>query len=307
MLLESLSLVDAIYMTVITISTVGFAEVQPLSPVGRMFTVILIIGGGGLAAFSISTIIDFITSGQWRDYWQERRRLTMVKKLSQHVIVCGFGRVGRHVCDELAAEGIPFLVIDTDPDRIEHAERQGYLTLPGNAAEEEILLEAGIYQARGLVAAVKSDSENVFIVLTARSLCHSVYIVSRANYEDSEPKLLRAGANRTIQPYLISGKRMVTMIMRPSVADFLDQVSHAGGMELVLEQIKILSGSDLDGKTIAEAGIGSRFGVTILASRPDVGEFYTPPGPHALLEGGMSIIAMGTPDQLKKLIEATKK
>lgn len=305
-LLEGLTAVDALYMTIITISTVGFGEVKPLSQTGRIFTILLILGGSGLAAFSISTIVDFIVSGQWREYRQHRRRTKMINTLSRHVIVCGFGRVGRHVSDELKAEGIPFVIIDADPERIEHAEKRGYLTLKGNAAREDVLIQAGIRKARGLVAAVNSDAENVFIVLTARSLNESMYIVSRANYEDSEPKLLRAGANRTIQPYLISGKRMVTMLMRPNVADFLDEVAHAGGMELILEQIEILPGSSLDGKKLAESNINSRFGVTVLACRSDTGEFHTPPGPNTLLLGGISVIVLGTPEQIKKLMQAAK-
>jgi len=304
--LENLSVVDALYMTIITISTVGFGEVKPLSETGRVFTIFLIIGGGGLAAFAISATFDFIASGQWQEYRQQRRRLNVINTLSQHVIVCGFGRVGRHVSDELKAEGIPFVVIDPDPERVEHAEKHGYLTLKGNAAREDVLTLAGIDKARGMVVAVNSDAENVFIVLTARSLNESIYIVSRANYEDSEPKLLRAGANRTIEPYLIGGKRMVTMLMRPSVADFLDEVAHAGGMELVLEQIKILSGSFLDGKTIVESGIGANFGVTVLACRSALEKFHTPPGPNTLLVGDLSIIVLGTREQLKKLMEAAQ-
>lgn len=304
--LEDLSIVDALYMTVITISTVGFGEIKPFSETGRIFTIFLIIGGGGLAAFVISATFDFITSGQWQEYWQQRRRLNVIKTLSQHVIVCGFGRVGRHVSDELKAEGIPFVVVDPDPDRVQHAENRGYLTLKGNAAREDILTLAGIHKARGMVVAVNSDAENVFIVLTARSLNESIYIVSRANYEDSEPKLLRAGANRTIEPYLIGGKRMVTMLMRPSVADFLDEVAHAGGLELVLEQIKILPGSFLDGKKIAESGISANFGVTVLACRAASGKFLTPPGPNTLLVGDLSIIVLGTREQLKKLMQAAQ-
>lgn len=306
MLLEGFVFVDALYMTIITLSTVGFGEIKTLSANGRLFTILLIIGGGGLAAFSISTTVDFIVSGQWQDYLQQRRRLRMLNSLSQHVIVCGFGRVGRHVCDELAAEGISFVVIETDQERIEHAEKHGYLAVKGNAARVDVLTNAGICNARGLVAAVNSDAENVFIVLTARSLSESIYIVARANYEDSEPKLLRAGANCTIEPYRISGKRMVTMIMRPNVGDFLDEVVHAGGMELVLEQIQILPSSPLDGKTLSESDISGQYGVTVLACRSVAGEPYTSAGPNTLLKDGMSVIVLGTPTQLKKLMFVAK-
>lgn len=302
-MLEGFPVVDALYMTVITISTVGFGEIRPLSSVGRLFTIFLIIGGGGLAAFAVSTMVEFLVTGQWREYWIRRRKLRMLSSLDKHAIVCGFGRVGRHVSDELAAEGVPFVVLDIDPDRIEHAERKGYLAIQGNAANEKVLHDAGIAKARAMVAAVASDAENVFIVLTARSLNPNIYIVSRANYEDSEPKLLRAGANHTIQPYRISGKRMVTMLMRPNVADFLDEISHAGGLELLLEQVQIAPGSPLVGQTLQEAEIGSRLGVTVLACRSQDGVFHTPPGPGTVLKAHTSMIALGTREQLRALMQ----
>jgi len=245
--LERMSPVDSLYMTVITISTVGFGEVRELSSLGRIFTIGLIIGGGIIVAYSLSVSAEFLMSGEWQSILKKRRRSRMVSNLSDHVIVCGFGRVGRRVSDELTQEGVPFIVVDTRPERIQHAEELGYISMEGNAAKETVLKEAGIGKARALIAAVNSDSENVFIVLTARSLSEDIQIIVRANYEDSEPKMIRAGANRTIVPYDISGKRMVTMLMRPSVSDFLDEVAHAGGLELLIEEIRIESDLPLAG------------------------------------------------------------
>jgi voltage-gated potassium channel len=304
--LEGMSIVDALYMTVITISTVGFGEVRALSPMGRIFTIALILGGGGLAAFSVTVTVDFIMSGEWRVFWETRRRFRMLSELTNHVIVCGFGRVGRHVADELAAENVPFIVIDTDEDRVVQAQKRGYLAITGNAANENLLQKVRIDQARAMVAAVDSDAENVFITLTARSLKSDLYIVARANYEASESKLISAGANRTMMPYHISGKRIVTTLIRPSVADFLDEVVQAGGLELFLEEVRVEPGSVLAGKTIFEAQVRNHLGVTILACRTNEGEFDTRIGPDTTLLPGGLLIVLGTREQLNEMIKLAK-
>jgi len=304
--LEGMDLIDSLYMTVITISTVGFGEVRELTPFGRMFTIGLIIGGGGVVAYSLSVIAEFFMSGEWRKYLEARRRSRMLSNLSDHIIVCGFGRVGRKVASELTQEGVPFIIIDTDSVRIEHAQEFGYIAVVGNAANETMLKQAGIDTARGLVAAVNSDAENVFIVLTARGMNSNIQIVARANFEDSEPKLIRAGANRTIVPYTISGKRMVTMLVRQSVADFLDEVAHVGGMELLLEQIKVEPNSPLAGKTIAESNIRYEQGVTVLACRHVDGKFDTHPGPDTLIEPNGLLLVLGTREQLREVMKYAK-
>ena len=301
--LEGMNIVDALYMTVITISTVGFGEVRALSPLGRMFTIALILGGGGLAAFSVTVAVDFIMSGEWRVYWQTRRRFQMLSKLIDHVIICGFGRVGTHVADELDAEHVPFIIVDTNEDRVAHAQKRGYLAITGNAANETLLQKVKIEHARAMVAAVDSDAENVFITLTAHSLNPDLYIVARANYEESEPKLISAGANRTMMPYLISGKRIVTTLIRPSVADFLDEVVHAGGLEFFLEEVRVEPGSTLAGKTISEAQVRNQLGVTILACRTQEGSFDTRIGPETILQPGGLLIVLGTREDLHEIMK----
>jgi len=227
----------------------------------------------------------------------------MVSNLSEHIIVCGFGRVGKKVSSELRAEGIPFIVLDDDEQRFAHAQEYGYLAMKGNAANEGVLHQVGIDSARGLVSAVDSDAENVFIVLTARGLNPTLNIVARANYEDSEPKLLRAGANRTLVPYHIGGKRLVTMLLRPSVADFLDEVSHASGMEFLIEEIPVGESSPLAGKTIAQSQIRNLLGVAVLAYRDVNGKFNTHPNSETLIEANGLLLAIGTRDQLRDLMK----
>ena len=296
--LEEMSIVDSIYMTVITISTVGFGEVRELTAAGRMFTIALILGGGGIVAYTLSATAEFFMSGEWRSILESRRNSRMLSELSDHVIVCGFGRVGRRVSNELTHEDVPFIVVDIDPERVEHAWELGYVAVVGNAANENMLKEAGIEQARALFACVNSDAENVFIILTARNLRPNIQIIARANYEDSEPKIIRAGANRTIVPYDISGKRMVTMLMRPNVADFLDEVAHVGGMEFLLEQIHIHPESPLAGKSLSEMDIRNNMGITVLACRHTDGKFETHPGPGSTMEPDSILLVLGTRDQL---------
>lgn len=301
--MESLGTIDALYMTVITISTVGFGEVKPLSPTGRLFTIGLIFSGGGLVAYTLSGTAAFVLSGEWRANWARKKRHSMLAHISHHVIICGYGRIGRHVAHELKAEGIPFVVVDLSPEKIADIMESGYLALQGDASSEANLKEAGIDRARGLVAAANSDAENVFIVLTARSMRKDLLIVARANFEESEPKLLRAGANRLILPYRITGRRMVTMLVRPDVADFLDDIAHAGGMELLLEQVQLMPASPLVGKTLSQAQLPSKLGITVVACKLPNGQLNMRIGPDTVLQENTRLIALGTREQLQALIK----
>jgi voltage-gated potassium channel len=302
-LLEGFTLLDSLYMTVITITTVGFGEVHALSPAGRVFTMLLILGGGGIVAYALTASVEYVVSGQWRLHWTERRNRKMLDSLSGHVIVCGFGRVGRFVAQDLKAEGQPFVVIEKETERMELTRRFGYLALQGNAANESLLEQAGIRRARGLVAALDSDAENVYIALTARGLNPELFIVARANFEESESKLLRAGANRVLLPYRISGRRMVTMLLHPEVADFLEEVSHCGGMELLLEQVKIGRASRLEGLSLAEAKTRLQLNVSVLAYKDPGSAVHQRPGPDTRFVGEMQVFAFGTRDDLRRLID----
>ena len=301
--MERMGTIDALYMTVITISTVGFGEVKPLSPIGRLFTIGLIFGGGGLVAYTLSGVAAFLLSGEWRANRAHKRRRNMLTQISNHVIICGYGRVGRHVAHEFKAEGLPFVVIDPNPEKIAYIREVGYLALQGNAAHEEDLKEAGIDRARGLVAAANTDAENVFIVLTALSMSKDLFIVARANYEESESKLLRAGANCLILPYRMAGRRMVTMLIRPDVADFLDEIAHTSGLELLLEQVELMPTSPLVGQTLAQAQLPRKLGITVVACKYPDGQQNIRPGPDTVLHANAQIIVLGTPDQLQALIK----
>lgn len=303
MWIERADWVTALYMTIITISTVGYGEIEPLSTEGRVFVIFVVIAAVGVTIYATSVVTQILVSGELREQLDRRRERQMIEKLANHIIVCGYGRVGRNVAHELRAEKIPFVVIDPDVKKIEHLRAAGDLAIQGNAANEAMLQEAGIARARGLVAAVNADAENVFIVLTARGMQPNLFIVARANFEQSEPKLLRAGANRVLSPYRIAGRRMVTMIARPEVADFLDEVAHVGSEELLLEQIELAPDSPLVGQTIAQAALSERFGVTVVACRTANHPARRMPGADTLLEANMQLLALGTQEQLQELLK----
>ncbi len=304
--IERWPVMDALYMTVTTLATVGYSEVHPLSQGGRIFTMALIVSGGVMAAYAVTQLAQMVFSGEWREYWEYQKRTRMMTKLTNHIIVCGYGRVGRNVVAELKAEGLPLVVIDLLPAKVALVEESGALAVLGDAAHESKLKEAGIDRARGLVAAAKSDAENVFIVLTARCLRPDLAIVARANVEESEPKLIRAGATRVILPYHITGRRMVTMLVRPDVADFLDEVTHASGMELLLEQIQIAPNSPLVGLTLSAARHRHQFDVTVLACKGADRRWDTRPRSDTVVQASSQLIALGTLEHLQKLIELAR-
>ena len=308
-LIESWSLADAFYMTMITITTVGFSEVQPLTPPGRLFTVFLILGGIGIVTYTTSMVIQYLVSGELRLEIITRRRRSMLAQLQNHYIICGFGRVGRHVAAELHRQKKPFVVIDLSESSIDLCRHLGYYSILGDGADDAILEQAGIYRARSLISAVSSDAVNVFIVLTARSLCPDLVIVARANFDDSEPKLRRAGADQVIIPYAISGKRMVSAADHPEVVDFLDIVMHSPELELWLESVKIEHGSVIEGRSLREVNLRSQIGVNVLSVRLPGQPPLPQPDIDIPLEAGTGLIVLGNREQfeqLSKLITSTK-
>ena len=226
----------------------------------------------------------------------------MLENLQDHIIVCGYGRVGKGVVHELNAENLPFVIIEVDSAIVMRVLETGQLALHGNAADERLLQAAGIDRARGLVVCADSDAENVYIVLTARGMRSDLSIVARASFDESESKLLRAGADRVIRPFSIAGRRMVTMLMRPEVADFIDVVSSAGGLELFVEQVEIAPTSVLVGQTLIEAELASTLGVSVLACHMPDGQLIMRPDSATVLEAGAKLVVLGTREQLQGLM-----
>ncbi len=243
MIIEGWSFLDALYMTIITLSTVGYEEVHSLSTAGKVFSILLIIGGVGVMLYTLTAIVQYLIEGRFANIFGRRRMKEKISKLKKHVILCGYGQVGQEVARVFNDEGIPFVIIELDQEAIDKAVNADYLYLQGNATSDELLKEAGIQKARALVSALGSDADNLYVTLSAREMRPDLFIVARAAVEESEPKLKRAGADRTMSPYRIGGRRLAMLTLRPLVVDFVDTTMHSQGRELVLENIKVLSGS----------------------------------------------------------------
>jgi voltage-gated potassium channel len=302
-LIEGWPWIDAFYMAIITVTTVGFAEVHPLTPAGRLFTAVLIMLGVGGITYSFSALTTYVIAGELQGVLETRRMKHQIGSMMEHYIVCGFGRVGYQVCAELKREGHPLVVVDTNQPSIERARAQGYPVVVGNAGDDQVLHEAGVERARGLVAAVDSDAANLLVVLSARALNRELYIVARANFEDTEAKLLRAGADRVISPYSLGGRRMAQMLLRPDVIDFLDVVMHDESLELLLENLTVGSGCALDRCTVGEARIREKTGTNILGLKRQEGGITISPEPSTVLCAGDVLVALGTRRQLQSLAQ----
>ncbi len=306
MLLEGWQVIDALYMTVITLSTVGFSEVRPLSAEGRLFTTALIVSGVASVGYLFSAISQNIVSGELHGTLRRRRMQKSVDHLEDHFLVCGYGRVGREVAKDLRQRDRSCVVVEVE---LEVLESSDLLYIIGDAADDTILKEAGIERAAGLVAATGSDATNLFITVSAHTLNPDLNIVARANQPSTEAKLLHAGATHVISPYTLGGRRIATQLLYPSVTDFLDVVMHSADLELCLEEIRVEGGSDLDSKTVAEVEVRRRTGANVLALvRHDGSEQSVVNNPPATLriKPGDVLIALGTMDQLQALETLTK-
>ena len=300
MTLEGWNVLDALYMTVITLSTVGFGEIHPISAAGKIFIIVLITAGVGAVAYLFSTLSQYVVSGALTGSFRSRRMQRIIDALSGHFIVCGYGRVGQHVVSDLEDRGRRCVVIESDSTTAERlADR---LVVIGDAADDDALRRAGINRARGLVAATGDDADNLFITLSARSLNPNTLIVARANDPASEPKLLRAGATHVISPFSISGHRIASQLLNPSITDFLDVVMHSADLELWLEEVTVTAGSDLEGKAMETAMLRLEVGANIIAiRRAQERGFTTVPQTGLQVQSGDVMIALGTQEQLHAL------
>jgi len=292
-LIEGWQPFDALYMTVITLATVGFKEVQPLSDEGKLFTIILIISGTGMIAYTLSCLLQFTLEGQLRTILGRKKLESRISKLSDHYIICGFGRIGHRICREFQSRPIPFVVVEKDPLHLERLSREGYLHVEGDATDDETLQSAGIDRARGLVTAVTSDTDNVYITLTARGLNPSLFILARAGEEGSEKKLMRAGASKVISPYTIGASRMAQAILRPSVVDFIEIATASENLELQIEEIAIAANSKLAGKTLIDSGIRQSMGIIIVGIKQTDGQMLFNPPPASRIEPNSVLIVLG--------------
>lgn len=301
MLLENLTLVDSLYMTVITISTVGFREVIDLSSEGRLFTIVLIFSGLFIAAFTVTVVSSFVVEGEFRDLLRRRTMEKSIAKLKNHYIICGAGDTGHYIVSQFIKREVPYVVIDKDPSKVAHVIEQGGLAVEGDATVEEDLLKVGIDRALGLLCCLSNDADNVFTVLTAREIKPDLFIVSRAIDKKADLKLLKAGADKTVSPNEIGGVRMASIILRPAVVSFLDVIIRAGEVTIDLEEVTVAKGSELIGCSLSEARIPERTGLIILAVKRGDGETIINPGPSLKLLNNDKLIVLGQEEQVVRL------
>lgn len=299
---EGWSFTDALYMTVITLTTVGYREVRALDTSGQLWTMLLLITGVGTLFYAAVSSVELVVEGTVRGYFGRRRVQAAISRLDGHYILCGYGRVGKQVAREFAADDVPFVVVEQDHDVMEECLAEGNLALLGEASDDEVLQEAGILRAGGLIAAVDSDADNVFVVLSARKLNPKLHIVARASSEESAAKLEMAGADRTLSPYAVGGRRLASLATQPLVVDFLDVVTRGEkGIEFRLEVFFVPEDATIAGRTIGELEIGERTGAIVLAIRTTEGTFDTTPLADVRLRAGDTLIVLGSRGQTERL------
>jgi len=304
MVIEGWNFLDSLYMTVITLTTVGYREIHELSPRGTLFTIFLIVGGVGTVLYALGTGAKVILEGELREIFGRRRLEKKIKELRDHYIICGYGRMGKIISRELQAEGVKFVVIEKAPGSLE--EREDLLVLLGDATRDNILKEAGVERAKGLISVLPTDAENLFVVLSARGLNPNLLIVARAVEEDAEQKLLRAGANKVISPYHIGGLRMAHTVLKPTVVDFIEFATKSGNIELQMQEINIEEGSSLVGLTLEECGMGRDLGVIIVAVKQSTGETRFNPTFRSTIKAGDLLIALGEKAKLRAIEEMAR-
>jgi voltage-gated potassium channel len=300
-LLEGWPLFDALYMTVITITTVGYGEVHQLSKQGRIFTVFLIMSGFGGMGYVLGSIVQTFIAGQIRMALGRRKLEKKVKRLKNHYVLCGYGRIGSFIAREFDVENIPFVVVEKDPERIKLIEEDGFAYVEGDATDDEILISAGAERAKCLVAATGSDADNLYITLSTRSLNPAIYILSRAGEEGAERKLLSAGANRVVSPYLIGAARMLNAVLRPNIVEFVDLVVERKHLELQLEEITVEDDTRFKGKPLRESGIRRELGLIVVAIKKASGDMIFNPSSETLIEKGDVLIVLGEKKHLGML------
>jgi voltage-gated potassium channel len=299
--IEGWGFLDALYMTVITITTVGFLEVHPLSTAGRLFTMGLALGGVFSAFYAAAEFIRAMVTGEIRTVLGRQRMESRLEKLRGHLVICGFGRVGRLVAEEFSAAGLDFVVIDRDARVFEGFALPCGIPLVGDATADDVLRRAGVERARALVSAAASDADNLFVTLSARLLSDKLFIVARADGEAADVKLRRAGASRVVSPYNIGGHRVAQAVLRPNAMDFIELATSSEHLELQIEEVEVRAGSSLLGRSLKASPIRSELGIIIVAIKKPGAKMVFNPAPEALLEAGDLLITLGHRQQLDRL------
>jgi voltage-gated potassium channel len=304
MILEKWDFLDSLYMTIITLTTVGFGEVHPLNDQGRILAMTIIVSGIGVGGYLLGTLSQIMIEGRLLHVLGRTKLERQIRALKSHYIICGYGRVGRIVCEEIKkSKPTPLVVIEKDSNLTSKIAEDGHLYILGDATEEECLQKAGVLWAKGLITALDSEADNVYITLTAKGLNPKLFVLARAGRIGSEKKLLRAGADRVVSPHQIGGFRMAQALLRPTVTDFIDLATHDAHIELKMEEIPVSASSKLADVTLIESGIRKQFDLIIVAIKKASGEMLFNPASHTRIQIGDTLIALGQRNSLAKLEE----
>jgi voltage-gated potassium channel len=304
--IEHYSVFDAFYMTLTTVTTVGYGELHTLSHAGRVFNSFLILFGVMTMLLAIGAMTQTVIELELHQFFGKRRVKNMIEKLEDHIILCGFGRVGRGAAEELRQAGARFVVIDRNDERVENAIKDGMLAVAADANRDETLRDVGIDRARGLIATLASDADNLFLILSAKSLNPNLFMSARAAEQESEHKLRRAGADFVFAPYNSTGHRMAQALLKPHVQQFLDFTTQSMGLDAAIEQVRVAEHSAFIEQSLAEMHIRKELGVIVLAIRKPNGEMIFNPPAESRIAGGDHLIVMGRADGLRKLEELLK-
>jgi voltage-gated potassium channel len=303
-LLERMTILDALYMTVITLSTVGYGEVRPLSPLGRLFTIGLILFGVSAVAWALSSMIEVFLGEQLRHALWRHRMERVIEQLAYHYIICGYGRMGQQIGLELTRRGLAFVVVEQDPEVAEELRGQGILHIHGDATADHTLLAAGLDRARGLATALSGDADNALVVISAKGLNPRIQIVARASNRETEEKLHRAGADRVVTPYTIGGQRMALSLLQPAVNEFLNSVVFDAEKHTELGELEVRETSELAGKTLRDSHLREQWGAIVVAIKKAEGELVLGPSADTLLQVGDLIILVANAQCLRELQHA---
>lgn len=306
MLILEISLLDALYMTVITISTVGYGEVVDLTATGKIFSMIVILLSVGVIGYFLSEVFKYFSAGEINQSWRKRKMQKEIEMLKNHVIVCGSGETGIHVIKQLILKDVDFVVIENNEDAIEILKDMNVNYIFDDATSEEALIEAKIVDAKGLITCLAKDADNVFVVLTARELNKNIHIVARAHEDRSDIKLKRAGANQTVSPDEIGGKKMASLMINPQAQFFVDNIIYTKNLAIDMEEITIFESSELIGKKLSEAKISEKAGLIVLAIRKQDEQFIFNPKAKEVLNENDKMLVVGSKDQILVLRQMAK-
>ncbi len=292
-IIEKWNILECLYMTVITVFTVGFKEVKPLTPLGKIFTIFIIFSGVSTAFYAFTKVAEIAFEGGIREFWRKRMKEKKLKTISNHYLVCGYGRMGQIVQERLEMENIPHIVIENDREKLNILEGKNCLYIEGDATLEEVLIEAGIKRAKGLAALLSTDADNLYLVLTARQLNPSLYILSKALDEEGEKKILQIGANKVVSPYKLGGLKIAQGLIRPTLVDFVDLIIRRQELSLFMEEFIVSKQSKIVGFSLKEADIRKKSNVIVVAIRKPGKEICFNPDPETKIEVGDTLLVLG--------------